>query len=226
MRIRIFCLCLLSLTFLPAVPTVACSSFASFANGPLYGMNFDYPTSAKLRFVIESWGDLKVFQLTFFKVNRFVPTVGMNSAGLFISDQILEGERVIASELEGQAVFPGQLYHRALWECTDVPMVRQFLAERRLVGNHFVGLHLLIADSTGDALIAEVGKTENALTNIEDDFIVMTNFSHEANAGREYDDMIGMGANRYKILFEGLGEKRARLDVDQAFTLLANAKNC
>ena len=135
MVLRSVCLVLLGILLLQAAPAPACSSFATYGNGPLYGVNFDYPAATIIRFVIETHGDLKVFQLTFFKVTGFVPTVGMNSAGLFISDQILEGERITASDLDGETIFPGQLYHQALRECTDVEMVRQFLAKRAMTGS-------------------------------------------------------------------------------------------
>jgi len=214
-----------ALLLLLALPAAACSSFATYAGDPLYGMNFDYPASAEVRFVIETAGDLEVFQLTFSRGDRFIPTVGMNSAGLFVSDQILEGERILAEELEGETIFPGQLYHRVLRECRDVAAVRRFLETRRLIRSPYNGLHLLIADSGGDALIAEVGVTENVLLDIEGDFIVMTNFSHDNNRGRDHDDMRGIGAQRYRIIHEGLARNEGRVDVERAFTLLADATN-
>jgi len=226
MIIRSACRWLPTLLLFLAVPVAACSSFATYANGPLYGMNFDYPASAKIRFVIDTHGDLKVFHLTFSRYERFIPTVGMNSAGLFISDQILEGERTSVSGLDGETLFPWQLYHRALQECTDVATVRNFLAKRRLHNDPFLGLHLLIADSSGDALIAEVGAKENALMGIKGDFIVMTNFSLVANRGRNYDDMSGVGAERYRIIYEELVRNGAQFDVEQTFAFLSSATNC
>lgn len=42
----------------------ACTSFAVFADRPLYGMNFDYP-DVELRFTLTRVGDRKVFVMEF-----------------------------------------------------------------------------------------------------------------------------------------------------------------
>lgn len=225
MTIRLIRFLIPGLLLALAIPAAACSSFASYAGRPLYGMNFDYSASTRIRFVIDTVDDLKIFQLTFFGFYGFVPTVGMNSAGLFISDQILEGDSTKADNPEGETIYPGQFYRRALKECTDVAMVRDFLAKRRLVRSPDLGLHLLVADRSGDALIVEVGKERNVLMDIEGDFLVMTNFSHDTNRGRPHDDKWGVGANRYGILYEGLAQSGDQLDLDQAFALLSRATN-
>ena len=71
----------------PASPW-ACTSFAVYSNGPLYGMNFDY-SEVPIRFTIREFGDLSVFQMEFNVDGDYIPTVGMNSKGLFASCQML-----------------------------------------------------------------------------------------------------------------------------------------
>ncbi len=75
---------------LPTVP-YACTSFAVYSAETWYGMNFDYP-EVELRFTLNRAGELKLFQMEFRQGDGFVPTVGMNSAGLFASCQMLYPE--------------------------------------------------------------------------------------------------------------------------------------
>lgn len=60
-----------------------------------------------------------------------------------------------------------------------------------------LGLHTLIADKTGDALILEEGNDANVVTPIHDDFIIMTNFPNGDFKHANYDKVYGIGADRY-----------------------------
>ena len=186
----------------------ACTSFAVYSDETLYGMNFDYP-DVEIRFTINAAGDLRVFQMEFEQEDGWSPTVGMNSAGLFASCQMLFPEVEGTAGTSENEILTWQVYRRALYDFATVEDVEQHLNDRRVV-HWSVTLHDLIADPHGDAMVVEPGEAENVLTRMDGDFIVMANFPNGDFVGQRYEDVSGVGADRYKAAYrhilDNLGE--------------------
>jgi hypothetical protein len=199
----------------------ACTSFAAYADETFYGMNFDYP-DVELRFTIRPSGDRKVFQMEFSQGNDFATTVGMNSAGLFSSCQMLYPEAPATTSPGPDDLYPWQIYEEALFNLESVREVTEFISDRRVVHGN-VTLHDLFADVYGDAMVVEAGDTENVITRIEDDFIVMTNFPNGEFAGLSYKEVEGVGADRYKIAYENISDHIETFDVDLGLDTLEKA---
>ena len=203
----------------PSAP-FACTSFAVYSNETLYGMNFDYPDT-EIRFTINPSGGLKVFQMEF-EQNGWSPTIGMNSAGLFSSCQMLFPEVPAAASPSADELYPWQVYGEALFNFDSVADVAKFIEDKKVV-HYSVTLHDLFADTQGDAMIVEVGEKENAITRIEHDFIVMTNFPNKDFAGQSYETVEGVGAERYKIAYENISNHMATFDVARGLDTLEKA---
>jgi hypothetical protein len=204
----------------PSAP-FACTSFAVYSNKTLYGMNFDYPDT-EIRFTISPNGGLKVFQMEFAQGDGWATTVGMNSAGLFSSCQMLFPESPAATSRGPDELYPWQLYSRALFKFDNVADVAEFMADKKVVHDS-VTLHDLFADIQGDAMVVEVGEKGNAITRIEHDFIVMTNFPIKDFAGQGYETVEGVGADRYKIAYENISDHMATFDVARGLDTLKKA---
>ena len=201
----------------PSAP-FACTSFAVYTDQPLYGMNFDYP-EVDVRFTITTSGDKKIFQMEFMQEGEFVPTVGMNNAGLFASCQMLFPEVEPSAGSEGKDVYTWQVYREALSNFNSVADVYAYLQDRRVL--HWgVTLHDLIADEAGDAMVVEVGEKENLITLMEGDFLVMTNFPVAEYQGGSYKDVEGAGADRYIAAYENIQENPSAFQVNQALETL------
>lgn len=199
----------------------ACTSFAVYSAETLYGMDFDYP-DVEIRFTISSSGDLKVFQMEFLQEGSFVPTVGMNSAGLFASCQMLYPEAEGTTQAAADEVYTWQVYRESLSSFRTVEEAVEFLRDKRVV-HWSLTLHDLIADKYGDAMVVEAGDEENVITRIEGDFIVMTNFPNGEFAGKGYQAVEGVGAKRYKTAYEHILDTKAAFDVDLALETLEKA---
>jgi hypothetical protein len=178
----------------------ACTSFAVYSEETFYGMNFDYP-DVEIRFTINSNGDMKVFQMEFLQEDDFVPTVGMNSGGLFASCQMLYPEAEHTTRSGEEDVYTWQVYGESLFNFNTVEEVTEFISDRRVL-NWSVTLHDLFADTRGDAMVVEAGDEDNVITRIEDDFIVMTNFPNGDFRGKSYQEVEGVGADRYKVAYQ------------------------
>lgn len=200
----------------------ACTSFAVYSDETLYGMNFDYPDT-EIKFTIEPCGDRKVFQMKFADGEGFSATVGMNSAGLFSSCQMLFPEVPETTSSPGpHDVYPWEVYRQALFGFESVQEVTEFLSDKRVIHGS-VTLHDLFADLYGDAMVVEAGDKENVITGIEDGFIVMTNFPNGDFAGRSYRNVEGVGADRYKIAYEAILDHMASFDIDRGLETLEQA---
>jgi hypothetical protein len=205
----------------PKAGSFACTSFAIYADETFYGMNFDYP-DVELRFTIRPSGDINVFQMEFSQGNDFSATVGMNSAGLFSSCQMLYPETPAATSPGPNDLYPWQVYDEALFNFENVAEVTEFIGDKRVVP-WAVTLHDLFADVHGDAMVVEAGGKENVITRIEGDFIVMTNFPNGEFAGQSYQAVEGVGADRYKIAYENLSDHIDTFDVDLGLETLEKA---
>jgi len=199
----------------------ACTSFAVYSDETLYGMNFDYP-DVEVRFTINTVGDLRVFQMEFEQEDGWAPTVGMNSAGLFASCQMLFPEVEGAITTAGDELFTWQLYRSALHDFVTAEDVDRYLSDKRVV-HWSVTLHDLIADPHGDAMVVEPGDGENVITRIDGDFIVMANFPNGDFVGQSYENVSGVGAKRYKVAYEHIQNHKDAFDVDQALETLEKA---
>ncbi|MCP4545179.1 MAG: hypothetical protein GY835_01785 [bacterium] len=204
---------------------LGCSSFAVYGDEPLYGMNFDYSSETPIRFVIETHGNRRVFHLTFRNNGHFVPTCGMNSDGLFGANQLVprKFDNEIPSDPRHEYIW--QLYRRALMGLTTVDEIRQHLATWRLLQDPKLGMHLLLADPGGDAMIAEAGEQRNELIDIDGEYIVMTNFLHQENRGADCDSVNGDGAGRFGKICKALAGNGDRIDYERGFAILREASN-
>jgi len=190
----------------------ACTSFAVYSGETIYGMNFDYP-DVPVRFTIQDYGDLKAFQMEFKTESGYVPTVGMNSAGLFASSQMLFPELPDSPPGDGKRISLWQLYHSGLYQKTTVAEVHELLSEYRVI-NSGLTLHNLFADPEGNAVVVEADEKGAILTAIEGQFIVMTNFPNGSVQGRLYTEVTGAGADRYQIAYENIENNLEQFNVE------------
>jgi len=81
-------------------PAAACTSFAVYSDQAWYGMNFDYYSTTPFLVAIAEEGDRGLFVMAYLWRNLYVPTVGINEAGLFASTQLLyHNEKIVDIDL-------------------------------------------------------------------------------------------------------------------------------
>ena len=79
------------------------------------------------------------------------------------------------------------------------------------------GIHSLYADKNGDAMIVEASDKGSEITKIKDRFIVMTNFPVYKFSDKNYKEVKGDGADRYKTAYEYILENKDVFNRDHAF---------
>jgi hypothetical protein len=206
---------------------VACTGYAVYTDHAWYGMNFDYPPESEIRFTISDTDDFSVFTMDFFSNEGYywIPTVGMNENGLFSSLQyqcpMVEG----AAEPKAGQLYLHQLFNTAINECSALDEVESIIDSFELINLYDLTLHALIADSSGNALIAEAGDGENLITDMNGEWIVMTNFRNADFEGIPPEDIVGVGDSRYRNAMAYLTGHHNSFSLAEAMETLEAALN-
>ncbi len=205
-------------------PTVikACTGFAVYvdAENIFYGMNFDY-SNTDMIFTIRDSESLKVFEMGFRSGAYWAYTVGMNSSGLFCSDQ--EQHPIIHNydPKEPNELYMWDLHRFALYNFSSINQIENYLLDKRLRHHSsWASCHLLAADLNSDACIFEVGDIDDEIIPMSGQYMVMTNFRNADFVGVPYDEVYGVGADRYKTACEYIEENLTNFDFDDGIELL------
>jgi hypothetical protein len=222
-RIMKVCLSAVILLILGSGSLLACTGFAVYSDRIFYGMNFDYDPSRELKFCVDTIGDSKVFCMQLeWERDYFVPIVAMNTKGLFGNVQMVFPEVPRRASVDGEMGMTELLdAATTLGSCQDVIAI---LNDHEVVMGT-VSLHSLYADAYGDAMVVEVGPDDTAITRINGDFIVMTNFPLFQFADEPYDTVYGAGSDRYKTAYRYLMNHAKSFELEDGFSLLKSVVN-
>jgi len=222
-KLIIFIIVILSASGWRISELLACTSFTVYAdsNRVFYGMNFDYP-EVEMKLSITESGDVKFFHFQFYSGGGFASTVGMNINGFFSSCQMLYPEVNEWHYPDVNEIDAGTLYYYSLIYCENAQSVVDDLLAlpAELLHNYGLTLHDIFADKYGNAMVAEVGESGHLITEIQDNFLVMTNFPNNEFEGQPYTDVTGVGADRYKSAYEYISDNLADFDFDDGIETL------
>jgi hypothetical protein len=174
-----------------------CTSFAVYSEETWYGMNFDYPDTP-IKLLIRTQSDKKVFRAEF-GTGAYI--AGININGLFTNYQLLyydHGDPVFA--ITNTLSF-GVLNDHSMGYLSTVSEVTGYIGDRLLIPSWDLNLHTLFADKTGNAIVAEPFGAVNGITNVQNGFLVMTNFPNYEFIGADYETVYGAGSERYISAF-------------------------
>ncbi len=200
----------------------ACTGFAVYVDSEniFYGMNFDY-SDADMIFTIRDSDSLRVFEMGFRSGAYWSYTVGMNSLGLFCSDQ--EQHPIIHNynEQGPNEIYIWDLQNYALANLSSVDQIENYLSGKRLIHHSsWTSCHLLTADLNANACIFEVGDIDDEIIPMSGKYMVMTNFRNADFVDVPYDEVYGVGADRYKAACEYIEENLTNFDFDDGIELL------
>jgi hypothetical protein len=150
--------------------------------------------------------------------DEFVPTVRMNSYGLFLSEQMQFPEMEKIKELKGNQHYIGDVGPEvATYE--NVASVLKFIGDKKLV-NRNVTVHHLIADIAGEAAVVEAGNPSNRVVEMDGSYIVMTNFTQSDFVGKSTSEINGNGSDRYKTACDILENNSGKMITEIGWDVL------
>lgn len=202
-----------------------CTSFAVYnQEKAIYGMNFDND-DIDLKLKINSYNDKNIFKFSGLMENKYVDIAGFNSEGLFILTQAVEYSPGFKSSCDENDWFAFDIFDEALKKTRITSEFFEILNKRvisypRNPTFPDLGLHTMIADKTGDAFILEEGNDTNIISPIDKDFIVMTNFPNGDFKEVNYNEVDGIGADRYICAHEYIHNHIHSFGINEAFEIL------
>ena len=202
---------------------IACTSFTVYVDSGniLYGMNFDYP-EVEMKLSITANDTIKFFHLQFYNNGFYSSTVGMNSNGFFSSCQMLYPE-VNEWHYPGEKEIDiGNLYYYSLISCDSAESIIQYfnITDTKLIHTYGITLHDIFADKYGNSFVMEVGDTNPLITEIQNNFLVMSNFPNSDFEGQPYTNVTGVGAQRYKDAYKYISDNLAGFDISDGIETL------
>lgn len=203
-----------------------CTSFAVYRQEKvIYGMNFD-TDDIDLKLKVKSYNDMDVFYFSALTGNKYTDIAGFNSEGLFICTQAVKYNPGFKSSCDEDDWFAFDIFDEALKKARNTTEFFESLNKRVISYPRNplypdLGLHTIIADKIGDAIILEEGNDANIVTPIHNDFIVMTNFPNGDFKEANYNEVHGVGADRYICAYEYINNNIHGLGVNEAFEVLS-----
>lgn len=206
-----------------------CISFAVYSqNNPIYGMNFD-SGDMDLKLNIYNYADREVFFFSGLMDKTYRDIAGINSDGLFVCSQALEYSLGFQPYSNGNKVCVFDVVEETLRVGDKVSDFSDVLNNRNAfysVKNPYfsnMGLHTVIADKYGDAVILEEGINNNVISKMDGRFIVMTNFPNSKFENQKFDEVYGCGADRYIKAYKDIDDRIDCFGIDDAFEVLRRA---
>lgn len=200
---------------------IPCTSFVVKSDKVYYGMNFDWPDT-ELWFCINKYGSHKYFDFRFYKNSYFSTTAGMNENGVFSSIQMLYPE-VSSWETGGFTLWDSFLW--PMKYAADIESFLSYVNTNDIKITHINGLtlHNILADRFGNACILEIGQTQNKITHIENGMLVMANFENHQFQDVNYQNVAGVGADRYKAAYAYILEHKDNFSREDGFEVLSRS---
>jgi LPXTG-motif cell wall-anchored protein len=184
-------------------------------------MNFDFQDT-ELLFSVDTVDDVKVFSMAFKAGDEFVPTVWMNSHGLFQSEQMQFPEMQKVKELKGNQYYIGDVSPKVA-SLENIASVLEFIDDKQLV-NRNVTVHHLMADMVGEAAVVEAGDTSNRVIKMDGKYMVMTNFTQADFVGKSASDVNGVGSDRYKTACDILDSNLGKMSPEIGWEVLKKTR--
>jgi hypothetical protein len=202
-----------------------CTCFAVYGqNKAIYGMNFD-TVDIDLKLKVNSYNDINLFYFSGLADNIYRDIAGFNSEGLFICTQAVEYSPGIKSSCNENDWFAFDIFDEVLKKTKKASDFFDVLNKRVISYPRNplfpdLGLHTIIADKTGDAFILEEGNDANIVSPFDNDFIIMTNFPNGDFKEAHYNEVYGIGADRYICAYEYIQNNIQSFGVNDAFEVL------
>jgi hypothetical protein len=210
-----------------------CTSFATYFDEPIYAMNIDHPDRErkfKITTLKRNWKNDTIirFHCQNKENERFLDSVCMNSLGMFSNYQFLvpnKNEQI--PKPKSNIIADGNLFSQSQMYVETVDELLKRMCNRTVYYSNSFGsfkLHNMYADKDGGAIIIEASENGNAISSLQDKFIVMTNFPVYEFEGKHYSEVYGDGSDRYKIAYDEIIKSRNKFGIEQAFEVLKKTK--
>ena len=200
-----------------------CTSFATYFDKPIYGMNHDlFDTETKFT-IVQGKKNINAFIYDVKFNDDFVHNAGMNDKGIFCNFQNDSTNKYILLNPSLEWVNADDIFLKALMEEESVKDIEDGISGKGVrfpLSPPNPKLHSLYADKNGYAVIIEAGEDAAKISTIKGKFIVMTNFTSSDFENKGFNEVFGPGDNRYIKAYEYLSQVKGTFKIEDAFNIL------
>lgn len=193
-----------------------CTSFVSYGENAIIGMNFDI-SQRPIKVVLQGDSQFIILQS---ENGQFFPAFGVNSNGTFMNLQMVEPNDEGTYRRGKNCVHIMRLFEDVLGERIELSSLDTFLEEKTIVNVPNYSVHSLIAGKSRRAFIVQPGRNNIPLDSVDQEFLVLTNFSLRAGNEQASCDVQGHGQERYSKAYEMLKRNTGSFTKEIGFSIL------
>ncbi|MBN3554524.1 hypothetical protein JYA63_09625 [Fictibacillus nanhaiensis] len=193
-----------------------CTSFVLHENQTYVGMNFDL-SERPIKMALSGDHQLLILQK---EGDRFLPAIGFNKKGIFMNLHMVNPIEEGKYRRNKNCVHMMRLFDEVLSEIVKTSVLPTYLQEKEIVNVPDYSVQSLIVGPNQKSFIVEPGRKYIDTDQLEDDFMVLTNFlvrdamEHEDNSSQE------PGSDRYHLAYSELANRSGNFSVEQGLSIL------
>lgn len=193
-----------------------CTSFVLHEDRTYIGMNFDL-SERPIKMALSGDHQLIILQK---EGGRFLPALGFNKKGIFMNLHMVNPNEEGKYKRNKNSVHMMRLFDEVLSEKVKMTVLPTYLQEKEIVNVPDYSVQSMIVVPNKKSFIVEPGKKHIDTDQLEDDFMVLTNFSVRDAMEHEDTALQGPGSDRYQAAYTELANRRDDFSVEQGLTIL------
>lgn len=196
-----------------------CTSFVVYSKKTFIGMNFDNKNPTKIMLK----GDNQ-FLVLVNENGQFFPSFGCNSNGTFMNTLMVDSNEQGRYRRGKNVIHIMRLLEEVLGEKFQLNSLRNILNDKEIVNVPNYSVHSMVAGKNKEAYIVEPGRSNIDMSLLDRNFLVLTCFPLSDYISEDYTEVNGMGAERYKKVYEMILKGEEFFSVETGFSILKETK--
>jgi hypothetical protein len=193
-----------------------CTSFVLHKDKTYIGMNFDI-SERPIKLALSGDNLLLISQI---EHGRFLPAIGLNGNGTFMNLQMVDQNEKGNYRRGKNYVHIMRLFDEVLSGKMETTSLPSYLSEKEIVNVPNYSVHSLVAAPSRNSYIVEPGRLLINLGSIENDFMVLTNFSLSGKLKHSKEELNGPGKERYEKAYQEINDYQDQFSADRGLAVL------
>lgn len=179
-------------------------------------MNFDL-SERPIKMALSGDNQLIILQK---EGGRFLPAIGFNNKGIFMNLHMVTPNEEGKYKRNKNSVHMMRLFDEVLSDKVKTSVLPTYLQEKEIVNVPDYSVQSLIVGPNKKSFIIQPGRKYIDTDQLEDNFMVLTNFSVRDEMEHEDNTLQGPGSDRYRLAYGELANKRGNFSVEQGLSIL------
>lgn len=193
-----------------------CTSFVVHKDNTIIGMNFDI-SKRPIKMILQKNSQFLILQ---YEDGEFLPAFGFNNSGTFMNLLMVNPNEEGKYRRGKHCVHIMKLFDEVLSEKIELSSLHEYLHDHSIVNVPNFSVHSMIAGMNRNSFIIEPGRSNVNMSELEQDFMVLTNFSLSDQSHEDYSEVIGNGNERYTQAYETILRNKETFNKDVGFSVL------